>query len=204
VIVAHSQGTVISADLLRFLASDGEHEPEEGARPRVGARELPPINLLTVGSPLRQLYAARFPGLYGWVLKNNGDTFGPLASDLGIERWMNGFCSGDYVGRWLWSGAAHGETLRHPMATTLGPRSFGRDDVYGGFQPEPPVEANLRAAREVEVCLGVGAHTHYLEHEQGKVAWMIDYLVRAEPVASVRAGAVEQRPVPVSIDATAV
>jgi hypothetical protein len=204
VLVAHSQGTVISADLLRFLASDGEHEPEPGARPRIAGHELPPINLLTVGSPLRQLYAARFPGLYGWVLKNNGDTFGPLASDLGVQRWMNGFCSGDYVGRWLWSGATHDEVLRHPMATTLGPRSFGRDDVYGGFQPEPPLEATLRAAREVEVCLGTGAHTHYFEHEQGKVAWMIDYLVRADAIDQGRAAAVDECPVPVSIDATAV
>jgi hypothetical protein len=204
VLVAHSQGTVISADLLRFLSSDGEHAPEDGARPHLGGHALPPISLMTVGSPLRQLYAARFPGLYGWVLKNNGDTFGPLASDLGIERWMNGFCSGDYVGRWLWSGATRDEVLRHPMAATLGPHSFGRDDVYGGFQPEPPLEATLRASREVEVCLGTGAHTHYFEHEQGKVAWMIDYLVRADTIETGPAAVADECPVPVSIDATAV
>jgi hypothetical protein len=143
---------------------------------------LPPVSLLTLGCPLRPLYAARFPCLYGWVLARNGDTFGPTAGDIGAERWMNGFCSGDYVGRWLWSGARATAVLGHPADMTLGSRGFGRSDVYGGFQPDPPVEELLAPAREVEVCLGLGAHTHYLEAEQASVAWMIDWLVRADPV----------------------
>jgi hypothetical protein len=52
VIVSHSQGTVISADLLRYL--------HVGRRLRAIAGETP-IALVTVGSPLRDLYAARFP-----------------------------------------------------------------------------------------------------------------------------------------------
>jgi hypothetical protein len=182
VIVAHSQGTVISAELLRFLASDGEHAPADGDRPIVGGHVLPPVSLLTLGCPLRQLYAARFPCLYGWVLARNGDTFGPMAADIGAERWMNGFCSGDYVGRWLWSGATVETTLGHPADVALGSHGFGRPDVYGGFQPDPPLEDLLAPAREVEVCLGLGAHTHYLEAEQAGVSWMIDWLVRADPV----------------------
>jgi pimeloyl-ACP methyl ester carboxylesterase len=58
VIVAHSQGTVISADLLRYLHAQGR------LRGIVGAL---PVALVTVGSPLRDLYAERFPLLYRWM-----------------------------------------------------------------------------------------------------------------------------------------
>ena len=37
VIVAHSQGSVISAEVLRYLCSDGHHAPVLGARPRIKA-----------------------------------------------------------------------------------------------------------------------------------------------------------------------
>ena len=184
VIVAHSQGTVISAELLRFLSSRRQCAPRPGDTPSGTSRPLPPISLLTLGCPLRQLYAARFPGLYAWVLANNGHVFGPRAADIGAARWMNAFCSGDYVGRWLWSRAAPDSTLRHPMINIVGPEPFGRSDVYADFHPTPPDEADLHAAREVEVCLGLGAHTHYFERDQATVAWLIDWLIRAAPLGS--------------------
>ncbi len=92
VIVSHSQGTVISADLLRYLHVQ---------------RRLPdvigdiPIALVTVGSPLRDLYAEHFPLLYGWMGSNAVDfaTAGPSAADIGAVEWVNAFRSGDYVGR---------------------------------------------------------------------------------------------------------
>jgi hypothetical protein len=159
------------------------------------------VSLLTLGCPLRQLYGARFPGLYAWVTARNGDVFGPRATDIGVQRWMNAFCSGDYVGRWLWSNAKHQPVLKHPMACTVGHDPFGRVDVYTGFNPTPPAEGHLHAAREVEVCLGLGAHTHYLERDQTTVAWMIDWLVRARPLGQ-DADAAELEP-PVTLDATA-
>lgn len=180
VIVAHSQGTVISAELLRYLASDGRHAPVAGARPRVGGRTLPPVALLTLGSPLRQLYAARFPTLYRWVIARRGAVSGPTAADIGVTRWFNAFCSGDYVGRWLWSehdDADPADALGHPMVDR-GNALFGRRDAYAGFAPMPPLAATLDAATEVEVCLGLGAHTHYFEREQTTVAWLVDELVR--------------------------
>jgi hypothetical protein len=177
VIVAHSQGTVISAELLRFLASDGRRAPAPGATPRLAGGTLPPVHLLTLGCPLRQLYAARFPGAYDWILHPDAGRTGPCADDIGVVRWFNGYCSGDYVGRWLWSGAGALAWV-HPMTATLVQPAFGRVDVYGGFHPSPPVDAAFAAAREAEVCLGLGAHTHYLEDDQTTVAWMIDYLVR--------------------------
>jgi hypothetical protein len=83
VIVTHSQGSVIAADLLRFLHFD--------ARPfRIRTW------LLTMGCPLRQLYARRFPYLYGWAQR-------PTPQQLDVQRWENLFRSGDYVGRALWT-----------------------------------------------------------------------------------------------------
>ena len=56
VIVAHSQGTVITADLLRFLQI--ERDPQLSA-----LGNTKPVYLFTMGCPLRQLYGARFPRL---------------------------------------------------------------------------------------------------------------------------------------------
>ena len=179
VVVSHSQGTVISSELLRFLSSREQRAPTPADAPLLAGQPLPPVSLLTLGCPLRQLYGARFPGLYAWTLAKNGAVFGPRATDIGVQRWMNAFCSGDYVGRWLWSDAAQEPTLKHPTEYAVGHDPFGRVDMYGGFDPMPPAEGTLQAAREVEVCLGLGAHTHYFERDQTTVAWMIDYLIRA-------------------------
>jgi hypothetical protein len=201
VIVSHSQGTVISSELLRFLSSREQDAPTGADTPRLGNQPLPPVSLLTLGCPLRQLYASRFPGLYAWVLAKNGSVFGPRATDIGVQRWMNAFCSGDYVGRWLWSNASHETVLKHPMINTVGHDPFGRVDAYTGFNPTPPAEAHLHEAREVEVCLGLGAHTHYLERDQTMVAWMIDWLIRARPLGGAEGPAdLEAGPVP-TVDA---
>src|SRR5205823_388651 len=88
VIVSHSQGTVISTELLRYMK-------ERAARPQPspGADRVAPLwgrlsghlELLTAGCPLRQLYAARFPVLYEWVLQEHGGALGPLAQDVGVN-----------------------------------------------------------------------------------------------------------------------
>jgi hypothetical protein len=201
VVVSHSQGTVISSELLRFLSSREQRAPTPADRPLLRGNPLPPVSLLTLGCPLRQLYGARFPGLYGWVLAKNGAVFGPRAADIGVQRWMNAFCSGDYVGRWLWSDAGDEPELKHPMINTLAGDAFGRVDAYTGFDPMPPVEAVLDQAREVEVCLGLGAHTHYFERDQLTVAWMIDYLVRAPSAGAGGAPGPAAGPVPTIVAA---
>lgn len=93
VIVAHSQGSVITADLLRYLAAadfEGSHSV---------LKRLPPISLFTMGSPLRQLYYLRFPDLYAWVVAQKD---GPDPSQLfKVQTWVNAYRSGDYVGRRL-------------------------------------------------------------------------------------------------------
>ena len=183
VVVAHSQGTVISAELLRFLASRDAQAPGPDDRPRLDGVVVPEIRMLTLGCPLRQLYAARFPTLYRWVIARRGSVTGPRAHDVGVARWVNAFCSGDYVGRWLWSDspapAGEVDPVGHPMIDNVDrTTSFGREYAYDGFDPMPPVVAPFHSDKELEVCLGFGAHTHYFEPDQADVAWLIDTLVR--------------------------
>jgi hypothetical protein len=77
-IVAHSQGTVIALDEL----AHGLH----------GAA-LPPVTLVTFGSPITHLYQTYFPNEYpGW-----GDTRWDRFFSR-VERWINCYRIGDYVG----------------------------------------------------------------------------------------------------------
>ncbi|HXJ79669.1 MAG TPA: hypothetical protein VMS64_13425 [Candidatus Methylomirabilis sp.] len=150
VIVSHSQGTVISTDLLRYL------HVQRRLRGIVGET---PISLVTVGSPLRDLYAQRFPLLYRWM-GSNTDGFtaaGPSASDIGVVEWVNACRSGDYVGRFLWMPPGH-------------PYSIA---VVG---PDGRVDAD-RAGDRTEFCLGAGAHTHYWSHDAVALAVEIDRLI---------------------------
>ncbi|MEP6873239.1 MAG: hypothetical protein ABI887_02660 [Burkholderiales bacterium] len=165
-IVSHSQGTVITADLLRYL-----QQRERLLRPgqaagdalvALGARLRGHVRLLTVGSPLRQLYALRFPVMYGWVLGNvNGPHRGPSPAALGAVRWINLWGSGDYVGRWLWAsaGGAQPTALQFPeedYAPTLRSHDGWRDQ-----------------------CIGADAHTHYFELGQAAVTVALALLTAA-------------------------
>jgi len=150
VIVSHSQGTVISADLLRYLHVQ---------------RRLPeivgevPITLVTVGSPLRDLYAERFPLLYRWMGSNAAGfaTAEPSASDIGAVEWVNAYRSGDYVGRSVWTPPGHAYRIA----------------LVG---PDGKVEAD-RAGDRTEFCLGAGAHTHYFNNDAVALAVEIDRLI---------------------------
>lgn len=108
ILVCHSQGTVITADLLRYLK----------ARNPALLDSLKRIDLLTLGSPLRQLYAARFPGIYAWAEN-------PQLNQAGLASWRNGYGAGDYVGRNLWDA--------EPLHALWTPgRNPGRDDFCTG------------------------------------------------------------------------
>ncbi len=168
VIVAHSQGTVITADLLQFLKLD-----PDPALTRLRENQL--IHLFTMGSPLRQLYGFGFPHLYHWVI--NDTTHAPKTMDLsptlkplpgallGVKTWTNAFRSGDYVGRYLW---------RHDKM----PNQWSRVDLkekttYLSSDHESDEQVVRR-----EFCLGAGAHTHYWDSTAPEVAEMIDDLIR--------------------------
>ncbi len=155
VIVAHSQGAVISADLLRYLHVQGRLEGVVGALP---------VALVSVGSPLRDLYAERFPLLYRWMGSREAgfESAGPAAADLGVTEWVNTCRSGDYVGRFVWS--ADRDAANFGVA------------VVG---PDGRVEAQ-RAGDRTEFCLGAGAHTHYFSNDAVALAVEIERLVAGE------------------------
>jgi hypothetical protein len=94
IILSHSQGCVIAADLFRFLVYAAEPGLGRIFHSRGDAERLP-VYLFTMGCPLRQLYGQRFPDEYAWAMEPNPD-------DLGVALWSNFYRSGDYVGRALW------------------------------------------------------------------------------------------------------
>jgi hypothetical protein len=155
VIVAHSQGTVISADLLRYLASTGRLHDYTGGIP---------VALVTVGSPLRDLYAARFPLLYRWMgaAPASFEQALPSVAELQLAEWINVYRAGDYVGRSIWTPPADRAMFRVASVSDAG-------------------EVNAsRADNRVEFCLGAGAHTHYFTNDAIALAVEIDRLVVGE------------------------
>lgn len=150
VVVSHSQGTVISAELLRYLHVQGRLAGVVGGAP---------IALVTVGSPLREVYAERFPLLYRWVGSGPAafPAAVPTAADVGAVEWVNAFRSGDYVGRFMWT--PPGDAYR---VAEVGP---------GGR-----VAAD-RAGDRTQLCLGAGAHTHYFSNDAVALAVEIDRLI---------------------------
>jgi hypothetical protein len=156
VVVAHSQGTVISADLLRHLHAQGR------LRELVGAMRL---SLVTVGSPLRDLYAERFPLLYRWMGAREPvfANAAPAAAALGATEWVNACRSGDYVGRFIWTPSTD--------SALAGPK-FGVAVVGPGGRV-----AAERAGDRSEFCLGAGAHTHYFANDAAALAVEIERLV---------------------------
>jgi hypothetical protein len=152
VIIAHSQGTVISADLLRYLHAQGRLQGIVGALP---------VALVTVGSPLRDLYAERFPLLYRWMSSREAGfaDAAPAAADLGLTEWVNACRSGDYVGRFLW--APDRDAARFGVAKV---------------GPDGRVEAQ-RAGDRTEFCLGAGGHTHYFSNDAVALAIEIERVV---------------------------
>ena len=137
VIVAHSLGSLISADLLRFLHAEGddafaplglagEFEQHQGSIS---------LKLLTMGNPTRQLLNRFFPYLYDWVRENPDNGTRPLPTPVAVPPARSNlrpgalpdpaelgltmgkaYRSGDYVGRslWLTSGTVEqsAETMR--------------------------------------------------------------------------------------------
>lgn len=148
VIVAHSQGTVIAADALRYLNAVSDPALKPIADGRIELR------LFTMGSPLRQLYAKAFPYLYSWIKdeKVTAELTSPDPKALTLQQWANVYCSGDYVGRNLWI-----------------PESNER--LWVRSRPTPTAaDADGNVLGCVEFCAGAGAHTHYWDMNGRDVA----------------------------------
>ncbi len=164
IIIAHSQGTVLTSEVLRYQKlrtfhnlslKEGYQLPDEHGKPKPASLN---VDFLTMGSPLRQLYTSSFPDLFAWTLlspPDGGVTAGREFCDkLGVRRWWNVFRSGDYVGRALWQ--------------------------YGGkraaYEPNKWI-AHGDSCREM--CLGPGAHTHYWDENGSDVGQVLDDMICA-------------------------
>jgi len=125
VVIAHSLGSLITADLLRYLHS--------GCMPGLTRftfagpeSEGLPIYFFSMGCPLRQLLSRFFPHLYRWIREAPEDSgiswpatqpgapipagTPPLPSQLRVKHWVNFYRSGDYVGRSIWTNDVFGRT----------------------------------------------------------------------------------------------
>ena len=180
VIVAHSQGTAITVDLLGFLRM--EREANADLRPLVAGptdrEEHRYLSLFTMGSPLRQVYARAFPMLFEWMntARSWGDSqrhgalrlaseastglqlddeVAPHPHHFGLWRWVNAYRSGDYVGREIW---------RVPRE-------------HGALVYTPGMVSEDRAGVRREVCIGSGAHTRYWDATAGAIGEELDRLI---------------------------
>ena len=168
IVFAHSQGTVITADLLRFLRAEADDVQGYAAYdPSLSALDELPVTLFTAGCPLRQLYGLRFPYLYGYAPPEPGGELMPNPQDLGAGRWVNVYRTGDYIGRYLWR--------EQPWELVAKVQSRTWDPV-GGI-PKNIWQRNGR----VEFSLGPGAHTHYWDSTAEPVAETLDALIARAP-----------------------
>jgi hypothetical protein len=151
VIFAHSQGTVITSDLLRFLN-----------RSRVDAAldhfYKMPVSLLTCGCPLRQLYELRFPYLYDYGQH-------PTPADFGLQLWTNAYRSGDYIGRFLWNDPNPWAPLPAALAGNWAPWN----------------RAVLPQQGHDQFCIGAGGHVHYWDRTAPAMAKALDQLIAIVP-----------------------
>jgi hypothetical protein len=174
VILAHSLGALISGDLLLYLKTEGD--PDLSG---FGLGTKIPIRLFTMGDPARQFLNRFFPYLYKWVrdTPDNGLTHlgkltptrpntriegTPNPNGLGLERWVNAYRSGDYIGRSLWLN-----------------EWYGRTTTGTGEYPQPISVAQDNAAAPVreEMCIGAGAHQHYWDQSAPDIAEKLDLLI---------------------------
>lgn len=176
VLVAHSQGSVITADLLRYMkerAANAAAERRNDDLATLWNGISDKVMLVTAGCPLRQLYAARFPEMYDWVLHDRDGTTGPIAADVGVRLWVNVYTSGDYVGRWLWSRPARpGEYPTSQIDEIRGRETYAPSNVDASSW-----RTLMGEGTERDISIGAGAHTHYFALDQAVVASIVDALV---------------------------
>jgi len=177
VIIAHSQGAVITADLLRFLFWESSGSLT-GYDEQLARLDSMPVRLFTMGCPLRDLYGLRFPRFYAWARHDDAAVMAnwtandlsvgrrsiePNPAELGVAAWVNAYRSGDYVGRFLWRTVPCGY--------------LWRSDLGGVPFSAPAASVSSDGTRRMELCIGAGAHTHYWDRTAPTIAMELDRLI---------------------------
>jgi hypothetical protein len=169
ILVAHSLGALISADLLHYLHRNPDAEL---ASLNLGTNNSKVI-LMTMGNPLRQLLNRFFPYLYQWVRPRpdnplpTAETTPPSSfpvtdpdpGKLGVAKWISIYRSGDYIGRSLWLD-----------------EWYQRTATPTGAYPQRPVYKVTDGVRE-EMCIGAGGHIHYWDDTAPDVAQRLNDLI---------------------------
>ena len=186
VIVAHSLGSLISADLLHYLNREPDPTLHRFGYGEAGQKTADiSIRLLTFGNPIRQLLNRFFPHLYWWIREepDNGahplppasytppaitERHNPQPSDLGVgvKLWFNAYRSGDFVGRMLWSDHWYCRTAGGPE---------------NGAYPEPVKiirDAAAPKGMRAEMCIGMGGHNDYWNRTAPDMAEQLDTLIQ--------------------------
>jgi hypothetical protein len=206
-LVAHSQGAVITADLLNFVQR--EEDPELGPIRRPLANGAPDgagrrLFLLTMGSPLRQLCSEWFPHLFGWVRGETGDGASRPLPAVPREPWMllprledghrvaapaipDGAAPDPYamgITRWVnayRSGDYVGRAQwRHAIDDCDWIYRCAPPDAATRFVGDvPPITYVSEDAHRSrrELCIGAGAHTHYCDATAKAIAVELDLLI---------------------------
>jgi hypothetical protein len=185
IIVAHSLGSLVTTDLLRYLERSGGESPDPdlaiyGFRKKQIPKKIP-IYVFSMGSPLRQLLNRFFPHLYWWVSDTPDNSLAPLGvtegppmpsigsplprtDEMNVTRWVNAYRSGDYIGRALWVGQWFNRNASDKVV-------------------DPPDVATAGAPQSCcEMCIGLGAHTHYWDRSAPEIADQLDQLICEEDV----------------------
>jgi len=194
VVVAHSLGSNITADMLRFLNMCGNPSRTTINTDRyqsylqfafAGQKQgALPMYFFSMGCPLRQLLNRFFPHLYKWIREVPEDSGGkpadmrpgdaipantkPSPDDLLVEQWANFYRSGDYIGRSVWSNDVMQRT--------------DRNGTHGGY-PHPLLtnddSASAKTGRpeRIDACIGLGAHTHYWDRTAPDVGNQLDKMI---------------------------
>jgi hypothetical protein len=124
---------------------------------------------------LRQLLNRFFPHLYWWVSDTPDNSLAdlgnpiepkpeltsrlPRADEMNVRHWSNAYRSGDYIGRSLWLG-----------------QWMQRNASDDSRKRAGKVQAPALWACD-EMCIGLGAHTHYWDRSAPDIAARLDELI---------------------------
>jgi hypothetical protein len=184
IIVAHSLGSMVTTDLLRYLERSAKDSPDPDLHPyEFRTQHIPgvprklPICVFSMGSPLRQLLNRFFPHLYWWVSDIPDNSLKPLGAasspppkieaplprtdEMNATHWTNAYRSGDYIGRSLWVG------------------QWLQRNATGDPKQDPDLAQHGFPLACAEMCIGLGAHTHYWDRSAPEIGKELDRLILA-------------------------